>query len=49
MMDVRIPPPVRQKPATDMIIPIRGNKLATSPLLVEWVIELLFLMYQLLL
>ena len=31
------------------MIRIETNKLATSPLLVEWVIELLFLMYQLLL
>ncbi len=32
-----------------MTILIGKNRLATSPLLVEWVIELLFLMYQLLL
>ena len=28
---------------------IKGNKMATSPLLVEWVIEALWLMYHLLL
>ena len=41
--------PVLQKPAHKKMIKIKCNAMAISPLLMEWVIEALFLMYHLLL
>ncbi len=42
-------PPVLQKPAKKDMLKELEHKLATSPLLVEWEIEVIFLICQLLL
>ena len=46
---VKLPMPVLQKPAKNDMLKEMVHKLATSPLLVEWGIEALFLICQLLL